>query len=72
MSIVDTLLQLPFPVLNHWGYWIILLAAMLEASPLFGLLIPGQVIVIIGGVLVKMGVLDIGDTIFIAAIGAIL
>jgi len=45
---------------------------MLEASPLFGLLIPGQVIVIIGGVLVKMGVLDIGDTIFIAAIGAIL
>ncbi len=72
MSIVDKILSLPFPVLNHWGYWIILVAAMLEASPLFGLLIPGQLIVIIGGFFVKLGILDIGDTIFIAALGAIL
>ncbi len=72
MSLIDKLLALPFPILNHWGYWIILLAAMLEASPLFGLLMPGQLIVIIGGFFVKLGILDIGDTIFIAATGAIL
>jgi len=72
MTIVDKILSLPFPVLNHWGYWIILLAAMLEASPFFGLLVPGQLIVIIGGFFVKLGILDIGDTIFIAALGAIL
>lgn len=72
MSIVDKIMGLPFPVLNHWGYWIILISAMLEASPLFGLLVPGQSIVIIGGFFVKLGILDLGDTILIASIGAIL
>ncbi|MBI3309668.1 MAG: VTT domain-containing protein, partial [Candidatus Melainabacteria bacterium] len=72
MTIIDKILTLPFPVLNHWGYWIILLAAMLEASPFFGLLVPGQLIVIMGGFFIKLGILDIGDTIFIAALGAIL
>ncbi len=72
MSIIDNILDIPPLVLNHWGYWIILLAAMLEASPFFGLLIPGQTIVIIGGFFVNQGILDIGDTIFVAALGAIL
>ncbi|MBI5072562.1 DedA family protein [Candidatus Woesearchaeota archaeon] len=72
MSILDKILSLPFPVLNHWGYWIILLAATLESSPLFGILVPGQPIVIMGGFFVKLGILDMGDTIFIAALGAIL
>ena len=72
MSIVDKILSLPFPVLNHWGYWIILFAAMLEASPFFGLLIPGQLIVIIGGFFVKLGILDIWDTILVVSLGAIL
>jgi len=72
MSIVNNILNLPFPVLNHWGYWIVLIAAMLEASPLFGLFIPGQLIVIIGGFFVRLGIIDIGDTIFVAALGAIL
>ncbi|MFQ5474929.1 MAG: bifunctional DedA family/phosphatase PAP2 family protein [Candidatus Nanoarchaeia archaeon] len=72
MSIVDKVLTLPFPILNHWGYWIILFAAMLEATPLFGLLVPGQLVVIAGGFLVKLRILDIGDTIFIASVGAIL
>ncbi|MBI2452216.1 DedA family protein [Candidatus Pacearchaeota archaeon] len=71
MLIVDKILSLPSTVLHHWGYWIILLAAMLGASPLFGLLIPGQLIVIVSGFFVKLGILDIGDTIFIAALGAI-
>ncbi len=72
MSLVDNILNLPFPVLQNWGYWIVFLAAMLESSPIFGLLIPGQIIVVIGGFLVKQGALDIGDMIFIAASGAIL
>ncbi len=70
MSIIDRLLSLA--VLNHWFYGIIILAAMLEASPLFGLVVPGQLIMIIGGFLVKMGILDLGDTILFAALGAIL
>ncbi len=72
MPFIDRILNLPLPVLNHWGYWIILLAAMLEASPLLGLLIPGQSIVILGGFLVKVGVLDLGDVLFVSALGAII
>jgi len=72
MSIVDKILSLPFPVLNHWGYWIVLLFAMLEAIPLVGLFAPGMLIVIIGGFFAKIGILEIGDVIFFASIGAIL
>ncbi len=72
MSIVDKILSLPFPVLDHWGYWIVLLFAMLEAMPLFGLFAPGMLIVIIGGFLAKIGILEIGDVIFFASAGAII
>jgi undecaprenyl-diphosphatase len=72
MPFLDNILNLPLPTFNHWGYWVIILAAALEATPLFGLFVPGQLIIIIGGFLVKLGVLDIGDAIFFAAFGAIL
>ncbi len=72
MSIADKILRIPFPVLNHWGYWIVLLFAMLEAMPLVGLFVPGMSVVIVGGFLAKLGILDIGDVIFFAAVGAIL
>lgn len=72
MSIIDKLVNLLLPALNHWGYWIVLFAAMLESLPLFGLFFPGQLIVVIGGFFVKLGVLDLGDTILIAATGAII
>ncbi|MBI5065907.1 bifunctional DedA family/phosphatase PAP2 family protein [Candidatus Woesearchaeota archaeon] len=72
MLFIDKLLSLPLPVLNHWGYWIILLASLLEATPIFGLLAPGQLMVILGGFLAKQGILDIGDVIFVAIVGAIL
>ncbi|MDD5774202.1 MAG: bifunctional DedA family/phosphatase PAP2 family protein [bacterium] len=65
-------MNLPAPVLNPWGYWIILLASILEAVPIFGLFIPGQVFVAIGGFLVKAGVIDIAPLIFVSSSGAIL
>ncbi len=72
MSIVDKILNIPFPILNHWGYWLVLFFAMFEAVPLVGLFVPGMSVVIVGGFLAKLGVLDIGDVIFFASIGAIL
>ena len=72
MSLLETLVSLPLPTINHWGYWIILLAALLEATPMFGLFIPGQVIVMVGGFFAKKGSLDLGDVIMVAAAGAIL
>ncbi len=72
MSILDKIVNLPFDILNHWSYPIIFFAALIEASPLFGLLIPGQMIVIAGGFFAKIGIIDLGDVIFFAALGAIM
>ena len=72
MSISSSILNLSLPFMNHWGYWIILIAAMLEATPIFGLLIPGQVIAILGGFLAKTQVLDLFDVIWVCALGAVI
>src|SRR3989344_1846707 len=72
MKITDKLLSLPIPVLQLWGYPIVFLSALLEATPFFGILIPGQTIVIIGGFYAKLGVLNIYYVIFLSALGAII
>ena len=72
MAFADLLLNLPLPVLNYWGYLIILLAAVLETFPLFGVAVPGMMIIILGGFFARTGVLDLGGVIFVAAAGAIL
>ncbi len=72
MDVINLMERLPIHVLSYWWYWIILLATVLESSPILGLLIPGQLIVMLGGFLAKEGVLDLGDVILIAGIGAVL
>lgn len=72
MSFIDIISNFSFLGFHHWGYVAIFLAALLEATPLFGLLVPGMVIVVAGGFMAKLGILDIGDAIAIAATGAIL
>jgi membrane protein DedA with SNARE-associated domain/membrane-associated phospholipid phosphatase len=72
MTIIEMIRNLPLPVLNHWGYWIIFIAAMLEATPLFGIVIPGQTIVLLGGFFVRLGVLEPGGAITAATMGAII
>ena len=72
MKVTDRILSLPIPVLQIWGYPIIFFSALLEATPFFGILIPGQTIVIIGGFYAKLGVLNIYYVIALSSIGAIL
>ncbi len=71
MSLIDTISNFSFLGFDHWGYVVIFFAAVLEATPLFGLFVPGMVIVVAGGFMVKLGILDIGDAIAVAALGAI-
>ena len=71
MSFIDIISNLSFLGFDHWGYVVIFFAAAFEAMPLLGLFVPGMVIVVAGGFMVKLGILDIGDTIVIAAMGAI-
>ncbi len=72
MSIANIIFNLPIPLLNHWGYWIVFLAAILEANPITGLIVPGMTLVIFGGFLSKLGILDLGDVIILASLGAII
>lgn len=71
MNFIDTISNFSFLGFNHWGYVVILLAALFEATPLFGLFVPGMIVVIAGGFMVKLGILEIWDTIIITSIGAI-
>lgn len=71
-TINDFLLNLPLPLIDHWGYLIIFLSAMVEALPILGTFIPGQTIVIFGGFLAWLGVLRLEAVIIVAASGAII
>ena len=59
-----------YPVLL--SYLIIFLAAFLETAPFIGLFIPGQFVVIIGGVAVHQGWLDFYAVFLLASLGAVL
>ncbi|MEW6002648.1 MAG: bifunctional DedA family/phosphatase PAP2 family protein [Nitrospirota bacterium] len=58
--------------LNHWGYYILLLMTFLETSAFFGFLVPGESMVVIAGLLASRGVLELGDVIWVASLGAIM
>lgn len=60
-----------FSIFNHWGYWIILAITILESFPIFGAFVPGQTTVMVGGFLVKLGILNMWSAILIAAFGAV-
>ena len=71
MNLIDHIL----PVFSHigvWGYWLVLLLSFAESVVLVGEVIPGSTLLIFIGFLSAQGILDIGDLIWFAAIGAIL
>lgn len=58
--------------LGHWGYLAIFLAAFLESSAFLGLMVPGESIVVIAGLLASQGTLEVGDCLWVIALGAVL
>ena len=59
-------------VLRAGGYWVIGIVAIAEALPLFGTIIPGHTVVILGGFFSRLGFLNIYVVMVIAALGAII
>jgi undecaprenyl-diphosphatase len=57
---------------GHWSYLLLFLGAALESAAFLGFLVPGETIVILGGVLASTGVLDLPQTLAIVASGAII
>jgi membrane protein DedA with SNARE-associated domain len=56
---------------GSWSYLLIFVAATLEASAFVGLFVPGDTVAVIAGALVWEGILDLPETIGVAAAGAI-
>lgn len=56
--------------LGLWSYWIIGMASTLEAFFVTGIVMPGTLVVDLGGVLVERGVLDFLDLVWFVAIGS--
>ena len=72
MSFIERILDIPPDVVNPWAYWFILFISLCEPIPLVGAFVPGQILLLLAGVMVKRGVLDFGDAVAFATIGAIL
>ena len=58
--------------LGHWAYVLLFFGAALESAAFLGFLVPGETIVILAGVLVSFGVLELPEAITIAVAGAII
>lgn len=56
--------------LGSWSYLLIFVATALESSAFLGFVVPGETITILSGFLVSLGLLDLPETIVIAAAGA--
>lgn len=65
-------LDIILPHLDHWGYYALLMMTFLETSAFLGLIVPGESIVVIAGLLASSGVLELGDVIWVASLGAIM
>ncbi len=55
-----------------WGYLVFFVIVALECQALFGLFIPGESLVLIGGFLAEQGILDPGVLILVIAAAAVL
>ncbi len=64
--------QSHFEVLKHWGIPVMFAVAFLESLPFIGAILPGQLLIIFGGFLVKSGFFSFGNALMATALGAIL
>ena len=56
-------------LIGRYGYLVVFFGVMLESA---GVLLPGEAILIAAGALVHRGILDLGDTLFFAILGAVI
>ncbi|NOZ25919.1 MAG: phosphatase PAP2 family protein [Nitrospirae bacterium] len=59
-------------LLGRWGYLMMFLAAFLESSAFMGLIVPGESVVVLAGVLASQGYFDVLDCLWVISLGAVL
>lgn len=70
-TINDFLLNLPLPLIDHWGYLILFLSAVVETLPVLGSFIPGHAVVFFSGFLAYAGIFRLDATIVVVFAGAV-
>jgi len=70
-SLVERIVEFLGPVFDVAGYWVIAAAALMERSIFIGLIIPGDIIIALGGVYAARGDLTLGWVIVVGAASAI-
>jgi len=71
MEFLNSIFSIETGTATNIGYLILFLIALLEATPVGGILVPGQTIVIIAGVMAKFGIFHFWIVVALAAVGAI-
>jgi membrane protein DedA with SNARE-associated domain len=69
LALVDTLLSWFGPLFSTFGYFLVFAATLLESSAFLGIVIPGDVILAIGGIYAARGELSLPWVIGLGAIG---
>ncbi|PIS32256.1 hypothetical protein COT40_00975 [Candidatus Peregrinibacteria bacterium CG08_land_8_20_14_0_20_41_10] len=59
------------PFLQNWGAWAIFIVTFLECSFFFGLVIPGETVIVTGGILASQGIISPFWAFLAATVGAI-
>jgi membrane protein DedA with SNARE-associated domain len=68
--VLDSLVDLVWRV-GSWGYAIVFIGAALESAAFLGLLVPGESLVIVSGVLASAGLFELHTLITVVAAGAV-
>lgn len=71
MEFLSSIFSIESTTATNVGYLILFLVALLEATPVGGILVPGQTIVIVAGVMAKFGIFNFWVIVLLSAIGAI-
>jgi len=70
--ILDKLLLIKIDVIESFGYLLVFLSTLFEASPLLGIFIPGSIIIFLAGFAAKLQLMSFKIVLFLAILGAIL
>jgi len=72
MSILNFIFNLLSGEFSFFGYFFLFLTAALEATPMFGFFVPGQVVAVGAGILAKIGSLQLFETLLVFSVGAVM
>jgi undecaprenyl-diphosphatase len=71
LALIEEIVDWLGPLFESWGYLVIAVAVLLERSILLGLVVPGDIIIALGGIYAAQGELSLPWVIVIAAVAAI-